>query len=300
MFPNESYPGILHDLNNLPFEFRYCCRYIALDKHDAAGLFDSYAKKWMQKRKGFLGVLREAILREPSPVENSAATVQAQDAEAVRQETELDLVSQGFFTATVVVLDKDIEAVEEKAKTIEKVINGRQFTAIYERMNASEAFLGSLPGNCYANVRKPIINSLNLSHIMPVSSIWSGFAKNEHLNAPPLMVADTAGAMPFNVSFHHGELGHLLVMGPSRSGKTFFINLCASQFMRYPNAHVVHFDKDLGGYVACLAHGGAHYRLSARGGVALQPLGRIDDPAERSWAAGWLHQLLHHRAKQRH
>ena len=38
-----------------------------------------------------------------------------------------------------------------------------------ETLNSTQAWLGSLPGHVYANVRRPIVNSMNLMHLMPMS-----------------------------------------------------------------------------------------------------------------------------------
>jgi hypothetical protein len=57
-----------------------------------------------------------------------------------------------------------------------------------ETANAFNAFLSMQPGNAYANVRTrsrgggPVISSGNLSHVIPLSSIWSGMAHNDWTN----------------------------------------------------------------------------------------------------------------------
>ena len=62
-----------------------------------------------------------------------------------------------------------------------------------ERLNAVEAWLSSLPGQTYANVRQPLVHTLNLAHLMPLSAIWAGPAENRHLAGPPLLYAQTSG-----------------------------------------------------------------------------------------------------------
>ena len=56
------------------------------------------------------------------------------------------------------------------------------FTTIRESVNSVEAWLGSLPGHVYANVRQPLVHTLNLAHLMPLSSVWAGPARNDHLD----------------------------------------------------------------------------------------------------------------------
>ena len=66
-----------------------------------------------------------------------------------------------------------------------------------ESVNAVEAWLGSLPGHVYANVRQPTVSTLNLAHMIPLSAVWAGPERNEHLGAPPLFFGQTEGATPF-------------------------------------------------------------------------------------------------------
>ncbi|MDB5625694.1 MAG: Conjugal transfer protein [Tardiphaga sp.] len=47
-----------------------------------------------------------------------------------------------------------------KLRLVEMVIQGRDFTAMAETINAADAWLSSLPGHVYANVRQPPISTL--------------------------------------------------------------------------------------------------------------------------------------------
>ncbi|WP_416092611.1 hypothetical protein, partial [Paenibacillus larvae] len=44
------------------------------------------------------------------------------------------------------------------------------FVTIPETLNAVDAWLSSIPGHAYANVRQPIVSTLNLAHLVPVSA----------------------------------------------------------------------------------------------------------------------------------
>src|SRR3546814_4580469 len=83
-----------------------------------------------------------------------------------------------------------------------------------EGLNAVEAWLGSLPGQVYANVRQPPISTLNLAHLIPLSAVWEGAERDEHFGQPPLLHARTEGSTPFRLSLHAGDVGHTLVVGP--------------------------------------------------------------------------------------
>lgn len=66
-----------------------------------------------------------------------------------------------------------------------------------ETINAVDAWLGSLPGHVYANVRQPPISTLNLAHMIPLSAVWAGPERDEHFAAPPLLFGKTEGSTPF-------------------------------------------------------------------------------------------------------
>ena len=119
-------------------------------------------------------------------------------------------------------------------------------SSVRESVNAVEAWLGSLPGHVYANVRQPLIHTLNLAHLMPLSSVWAaGPARNDYLDGPPLLYAETSGSTPFRLSTHVGDVGHQLIVGPTGAGKSVLLALLALQFRRYPGAQVYIFDKVL-------------------------------------------------------
>jgi type IV secretion system protein VirB4 len=196
------------------------------------------------------------------------------------------------------VWDDDPRVADEKLRMVEKVIQGRDFTCMVESVNAVEAWLGSLPGHAYANVRQPPVSTLNLAHMIPLSAVWAGPERDEHLGAPPLFFARTEGATPFRFSLHVGDVGHTLVVGPTGAGKSVLLALMALQFRRYPDAQVFAFD--FGGSIraAALAMGGDWHDLGGalsdetNEPVALQPLALIDDAAERGWAAEWIANIL--------
>jgi hypothetical protein len=66
-------------------------------------------------------------------------------------------------------------------------------------VNAVEAWLGTLPGHLYANVRQPPISTLNLAHMIPLSAVWAGPERDEHFQAPPLLLRQNGRLDPVPV-----------------------------------------------------------------------------------------------------
>jgi len=298
-FPALSRPGILDALNHQDFGYRWVTRFIGLEKADATKALTRLRRQWFNKRKSVTALLREVMYNQPVQLTDSDADNKVVDADLALQELGGDDVAFGYLTTTITISDRDPAAADEKVRAVERVVNGLGFTVKRERLNAVEAWLSSLPGQVYANVRQPLVHTLNLAHLMPLSSVWAGPARNAHLGGPPLLFAETGGSTPFRLSIHVGDVGHMLVVGPTGAGKSVLLALLALQFRRYPGARIFIFDKGWSARAAVLAMGGAHHELGASGeagrpALAFQPLRRIDEAATRSWAAEWLAGLLEH------
>ncbi|MEN3746099.1 conjugal transfer protein TrbE [Sphingomonas sp. HF-S3] len=295
-FPGLSRPGFLDALNHQDFGYRWVTRFIALDKTEAAKALTRLRRLWFNKRKSITALLREVIYNQPVQLLDSDADNKMADADLALQALGGDHVAFGYLTTTITVADEDRARVEDKVRAVERVVGGLGFTCIREGMNAVEAWLSSLPGQVYANVRQPLVHTLNLAHLMPLSSVWAGPAHNRHLAGPPLLHAETSGSTPFRLSTHVGDVGHMTIVGPTGAGKSVLLALIALQFRRYPGSQIYVFDMGRSARAAVLAMGGAHHGLGLGGEagetIAFQPLARIDEAGERAWAAEWIAALL--------
>ena len=299
-FPTATFPGLLDELNRQAFPYRWSTRAIMLDKTDATKLLSKIRRQWFAKRKSVAAILKEVMTNEQSVLMDSDASNKAADADMALQELGADHAGIAYVTATVTVWDRDPALAAEKLRLVEKVIQGRDFTCTIEGMNALEAWLGSLPGHVYANVRQPPISTLNLAHLIPLSAVWAGAERDEHFGDAPLLYGKTEGSTPFRLSLHVGDVGHSLIVGPTGAGKSVLLALMALQFRRYKGSQIFAFD--FGGSIraAALGMGGdwqdlggaLHAEEGDSAAVALQPLARIDNAGERAWAAEWLAAML--------
>jgi type IV secretion system protein VirB4 len=120
-------------------------------------------------------------------------------------------VCYGHHTCAVIVRGSELKELEERAREIVKVFEFRGFPARVEKRNGMEAFLGSLPGHGYENVRKPMISSLNFADIIPTTTDWTG---EEHCpsghfppQSPSLLQAASIGSTPFRLNLHDATWG---------------------------------------------------------------------------------------------
>lgn len=287
-FPGSTLPGLLDAFNRQGFTYRWVTRFIAIDKTEAEKLLTKKRRHWFAKRKSVGAILRETMFNEPAVLLDTDADNKAADVDAALQELGADLVAFGYTTTTITVMDEDPALVEEHLRAAERILSGRGFTSIRESLNAAEAWLGSLPGHVYANVRQPLLSTLNLAHLLPLSAVWAGEARNWHVDGPALIEARTAGTTPFRLNLHSGDVGHTLIVGPTGSGKSVLLSLLALQWTRYDSAQVFTFDKGRSARAAILAMSGTHLALGSAELPALQPLRDIDTERGANFAAGWL------------
>jgi len=290
--PSMTRPGLLDALGALPFAYRWTARWIALDKSAAELEIVKLRKRWFAKRKGVGVLLREAITKEETPLLDTDSVSKTEECDGALAALGSDACAYGYLTVTVTVLDDTEAGAANKARAVEAALNAQGLVARIEDLNAVEAWLGSQPGEPYADVRRPLVSTLNLADLLPVSAVWAGPLDDTALAGPPLATARTTGSTPFRLVLHVGDVGHAMIVGPTGAGKSALLAFLALQWFRYPNARVVFFDKGRSARAATLAAGGCWRALESGGAVSLQPLAAIDDPAERAWAAEWLGEAI--------
>jgi len=297
-FPHESYSGILNILNRLPFKYRFSSRFIIMDPIDAEKELKKVRTHLHNKQFDLITIVSE--LMSPgsgSKYGNNEAREKAQQADDAVTEAREGIVRYGYYTGVVVIIEEDRQVCEERTQEIKSTLNNFGFPARIEEGNAIEAYLGSIPGHAYPNVRRPLINSLNMAHFMPLTNVGAGLEKNPNpkfpKDSPPLFYAATSGATPFRFNIHVSDVGHTLVLGPTGSGKSTLLALMNAQFLRYKNAQIFAFDKRLSQYALVQACGGNHYNiLNQENKLSFCPLAEIDTESDLLWACSWIEELL--------
>src|SRR6266853_5823751 len=234
-YPAKSTVGIVRGLDAANVEYRWCTRWIGLEKHVQAGLLRKTQGAWIGQERGFLARMAESMSSQPTRVLNTDATNKAEEADLARQEIGADVVAYGEFTSTVTVWDADAPAAEAKLAVVMQAFDRQGFVTTAERHHATAAWLSSHPGNRRDNVRRTPQHSLTLAHLCPgLTATWPGPERDEHLGGLPWFYAQTEEHTLFQVVNHVRDLGHFLVLGATGAGKSTFANFLRSQWMQYP------------------------------------------------------------------
>ena len=300
-FPGRSLPGMLDFLGRLALPYRFSSRWLPLDPQSAARHIRRFRMKWWQKRRGLAGLVAEILQparRRKQRFPNQDAVRMAEDADQAMTEAASHQVAYGYYTPVLVLMGEDRVVLDEAVRLVLKELRNHGYCARIEEVNAIEAFLGSLPGHTYPNVRRPLISTRNLSDLLPITSVWAGSPTHPSPllpeGSPALLWAATSGSTPFRLNLHVSDVGHTLVVGPTGAGKSTLLGLIEAQAFRYPGAQVFVFDKGYSALPLVTAAGGDHYPVAGGDGAGLcfYPLAGIADPNERAWAAEWLETLF--------
>ena len=294
-FPAESYPSICAFLSTIDMAFRWNTRFIFIDSFEAEVHLNKYRRKWSQKVRG----LWDQVFKTASGRYDQDSLQMVEQVDQAISDVKSGLVGYGYYTANIILMGADLTQLELKAKEVSSWINSQGFSSRIETVNAFEAFLGSLPGHGQENVRRPLLNTLNVSHLLPLSSVWAGdeHAPNPKLppNSPPLIQTKTNGSEPFRLNLHVDDVGHTLILGPTGAGKSVLLNLIKAQFRRYRNAVIFDFDIGYSAYALTKAAGGVHFDIgSETGGLHFAPLSHIDphNKNDVAWFANWITACL--------
>ena len=292
-FPLESTPGILTVLGEMSSEYRWSSRFIFMDQHEAVRHLDKYRKKWRQKVRGFFD---QVFNTNTGPIDQDALSM-VNDAEEAIAEVNSGLVAVGYYTSVVVIMDESRQKAEQSARQVEKAINRLGFAARVESVNTLDAYLGSLPGHGVENVRRPLINTMNLADLLPTSTIWTGNTSAPCPMYPPLspalMHCVTHGSTPFRLNLHVRDVGHTFMFGPTGAGKSTHLAIIAAQLRRYDGISIYTFDKGMSMYPLTKAVGGLHFSVAADDdNLAFCPLQFLETKGDRAWAMEWIDTIL--------
>lgn len=300
-FPLQSCPGMLNHLAELACEYRWSTRAIFLDPQEGISQLDKYRRKWRQKVRGFMDQMTD---RHNGPIDQDALDM-VYDAESATAAINSGEAGPLYYTSVVVLMDENRDAVKHAARETARIIARLGFSGTrIETNNLVSAYLGSLPGHGVQNVRRPLLNTMDVADLMPTTSIWAGAPTAPcpfyPPQSPPMMVCVAQGSTPFRFNLHHGDIGHTLMFGPTGAGKSTHLALLVAQMRRYSGMQIFAFDKGLSLYplasainAATQGQSGLHFEL---GGDNLQmgfaPLSKLDTDGDLKWAAEWIDMLM--------
>ena len=205
-FPQSTYPAIFDKLNKAKMEYRWCTRYICLDKEEGIKRTEKAQKSHRGNQVGWLQSFISSATKEPPRQINGGAIVKEEDAAVAQIALDTDEVSLGLYTSNIMVWDPDLKKAKKKAQEVKKLVQGVGFIAKEETFNAFEAWKSMMPGDVTSNIRALPVVSSNFSHVVPLSAIWSGMMENAFageitgVSAPHVICSTQDGTPSFELN----------------------------------------------------------------------------------------------------
>jgi type IV secretion system protein VirB4 len=301
-FPSNTHAGMASVLMSIPVEFRFSSRFCFVGTEAAKKEIKSIRKAHFQKRRGVGSVFQDAVIKQPTVLEDTDATANAADAGDALSRLAGGDVYYGRLATTITVRDKNYDRAVRKIDYIKKIVNDQGFICKVESINAPGAYLGSIPGNLKFNPRQPLISTVNFAHLFCLSVPWTGKRTNEHLQKllnshgeAPHVICKSDNS-PFFLNLNYGDVGHTLVIGPTGAGKSTLLATLGVSWLKYPTAKVIFFDKDASSYNATLASGGTFVEINdAEGSLKLNPFSDLSAKAEMVFVAQLITNHFIHR-----
>lgn len=289
-FPNVAPRGALAALEQLDLEYQWTTRYVCFSKTTSKKRLKGKRKAWKQAAASPAAQLADGGGGERDPFAEQMA-LNIKDAEF---EVGSGDVGFGNYTSTINIFagpSDSLETVLQGARVIEEILFAAGFEARLERHNAFEAFLGSLPGHRHRNPGDVIVTSQNFADLIPIRTIWQGEPYNPSdlfpNKSPPLLLGRSQSGEIYNLNLHHDDVGHSIIFGPTGAGKSVLLGLLAANFLKYPSAQVIAFDKKRSMQFATYALGGSFTAFGGAQAHGIAPMSDINELGPQ-WAAQWL------------
>ena len=293
--PNEITNTTLRRIFSLPFEMRFTTRFIPLTKEEAVAMIEGSKKFHSAKRFSALQYVimasdKNQIKNMPEDEHEAGLT---EEARLLMQDLMNDRVGYGHLSQVLIIQDKDLKVLDEHLQTVLKEFISVDIKAVDDKWNALDAYVGAIPSNVNANIRKMPIHTTAFPYFIPTNNSWNGSSYSEVVRDESLIqTLNNAGEL-FHFNFFDGDVGNTLILGKIGNGKSVLLNGIANYAMKYKNSQIFFFDVDSSSRVLCKANNGVFYDIGGeKDNISFQPLKRLDTDQEMIWANDFIVSLI--------
>lgn len=281
-FGDDTFSG----LTELGYRIRRVKRFRTQARTESVSELQWLVKKAaMTQESLLLNVLRQFDKGADSPLNNKAATVTLEEADAMLLDLYKDGVMRCQTTDNILVYDEDPVRAKKHAYEIEEFLLGKGFGVEVNDLSNHENVLGAIPGKTDVDFVRPTVNLLAVSLGCPLTKAWAG---DLHNDSPKIAYGTTCATSRIALSLHiNGESYHGFLCGGTGGGKSSGLNaLGIGHIVAVDNGRVIRVESGRSGYVASKLVGGVTFNLG-EDGCAVQPYRLIDKPNDRAALHGW-------------
>lgn len=298
---NSTHPGMMDYLTAVDGEVTICHAFRFIDRQVAAAAIEGVYKYNITASVPMFQRIIASFSKKPPEKFDQGRMKLALDAEQAKSELIAENRAFGYHNLTLLCYGDSEEEMEYVREQCMQRLSESDFLGHSERMHQLSAWTQTLPGQWGASVRWSHVSFGNAADIAPIRTLWSGPRTCQHFTKaldrgeqPALVGFPTDSGVPFYWDPFESGAGHTAFIGPTRAGKSLFVNYLLSQFKKYPGARVIRFDKDYSAYIPTILHDGQHIDLTPeRGsGTRMAPISLLGDPRHVPFVIRWVRRLI--------
>ena len=269
-YPSVATPGLIDNLLRLPCEMLVSESYVFSTRQSAQERID-------------------LALRRLRAADDDTVSLRRGLSEA-KDDVTVGRTGFGEHHMSVLVRADGLDTLDQEAALVQAGLGDIGAIAVREDMNLEAAFWAQFPGNFDFIARKALISTANFAGFCSLHGFPIGAPDGTHWG-PAISVLETTSSTPYYFSFHQGDLGNFVVVGPSGTGKTVVLGFLLAQAQKL-QPQTIFFDKDRGAEIFLRAIGG-HYDVLRQGQpTGFNPLQLADTPANRAFLRAWITKLV--------
>jgi type IV secretion system protein VirB4 len=210
------------------------CRYLPLSKREQKKMFSDKKNALERKNLKLSDILKgthENLTRKEKRRQMKRSIREKlesiEDAEGLEERW-------GRLQAAVMVFNTSARALKKQFKALRKSMRLSELSTVVETIDLPFCYRSIMPGGAGWSLRNIDVNSTQLGAVSLMHRAHEGQITVADLGGEEAQyVLYSADGTPFHYSPYVGGLSIVIIVGPSRSGKTFLLNSFASHFLKY-------------------------------------------------------------------
>lgn len=289
-WPDETSPRLFEDLLTMEMEMTFCHIIRFLGRDASLSEIQKAIEYYELTQFGMIDhSLSKLGGKEPTPKPGKSKLLA--EAKEARELVASEGVNFAYQNISVFVYAANKNDLKLNVDSMCARFAATKFEAVRERENIGPSYAAMLPGQWNMQTRYELVSIANAADVTPIFTLEQGskvhkfFTEKVCMQEVPAFTKFTNAYKGITYfSPHVGQVGHMLIIAPTNTGKTTFVNFCLSQFKRYPNSKIFIFDRDRSCETVTKLHGGTHISLQAKSNK-LNPFFALSDgsPDGKLW-----------------